>query len=152
MNSKLKNYTTDIPASRTIPEIQEILAKSGARGIAFEYDGTGNVESIFFRLQIENGKDLTFKLPANPKAVYQMMFGNLQETRGTQERYEAGRKQRALNIAWRIMKDWLLVQFSLIQLNQAEAIQVFLPYMMVGENLNLYESMKKNQFILSSGV
>ena len=148
MKAKLKNYTTDISASKTIAEIQELLAKSGARGIAFEYDNSGNVESLFFRLQIPNGGAVAFKLPAKPDAVYKIMFqGKVGESQ-----YGETRRQKSLNIAWRIMKEWLEVQFTLIQLNQAEAIEIFLPYMVTGQNRTLYQDMKENKFKLASSV
>jgi hypothetical protein len=148
MKIKLKNYTTDVPASKTIAEIQELLAKSGARGIAFEYDASGNIESLFFRLQIPNGKDVTFKLPAKPDAVYEIMFAG----RPGEYTYGESRRQKSLNIAWRIIKEWLEVQLSLIQLNQADAVEIFLPYMVTGENRTLYQDLKENQFRLASGA
>jgi hypothetical protein len=45
MKKLIKNYTTDIPAERTIAEIQTILAQNGARGIALEYDERGDVSA-----------------------------------------------------------------------------------------------------------
>jgi len=148
MKTKLKNYTTDIPANRTILEIQDILAKSGARGIAFEYDNAGNIESLFFRLKIQNGQEISFKLPVKPDAVYKVMFEGVPGER----QYGESRRQKSLNISWRIIKEWLEVQFSLIQLNQAEAIEIFLPYMVTGENRTLYQDMKENQFKLASNA
>ncbi len=147
MIKNLKNYTTDIAASKTIAEVQEILAKSGARGIAFEYDNSGNIESLFFRLQIESGKEVAFKLPAKPEAVYKAMFAGM----SGEYAYGESRRQKSLNIAWRIMKEWLEVQFTLIKLEQAEAIEIFLPYMVTGQNRTLYQDMKQNQFQLSGG-
>jgi len=148
MRVKLKNYTTDIHASKTIAEIQELLAKSGARGIAFEYDSSGNIESLFFKLQLPNGKEVAFKLPAKPEAVYKVMF----EGKLGRDQFEESRRQKSLNIAWRIIKEWLEVQFSLIELNQAEAIEIFLPYMVTGENRTLYQDMKEDQFKLASSI
>jgi hypothetical protein len=155
MIKNLKNYSTDIAASKTVAEVQDILAQSGARGIAFEYDNAGHIESLFFRLQIENGKDVAFKLPAKPKAVYDVLFGDKEcpfkyDDYKIQKWYD-DRKQQSLNVAWRIMKEWLEVQFTLIKLNQAEAIEIFLPYMVTGENRTLYQDMKENQFKLEGG-
>ncbi len=157
MVKTIKNYTTDIPASKTIPEIQDLLAQSGARGIAFEYDGTGNVESLFFRLGLDlpvspgvqgnPQKEIAFKLPAKPEAVYNILFGKAPKV----ARFEENRRQRSLNIAWRIMKEWLELQFTLIKLEQVEAVQLFLPYMVTGQNRTLYQDMKENQFLLPSG-
>jgi tRNA nucleotidyltransferase/poly(A) polymerase len=57
MKKLIKNYTTDIPVERTIAEIQKILAQNGARGIALEYDESGNIKDIFFKI-ILNNKEL----------------------------------------------------------------------------------------------
>lgn len=156
MKIRLKNYTTDIHASKTIAEIQELLAKSGARAIALNYDSAGHIESLFFKLQTPDGKDFGFKLPAKPDAVYKIMYEGKKIVNYWEEskkrEAEEKRKQQALNVAWRIVKEWLEVQFALIQLNQAEAIEIFLPYMVTGENRTLYQDMKENQFKLVSKV
>ena len=166
MIKNLKNYSTDIRADKTIIEVQQILAQSGARGIAFEYDNSGNIESLFFRLAVnipttsinpnDNQKEVSFKLPAKPDAVYKVLFEGKRFVNFYQEskRKEAEdrRKQQSLNVAWRIMKEWLEVQFSLIRLNQVEAIEIFLPYMVTGKDRTLYNDMKEKHFELGSGA
>jgi hypothetical protein len=74
----IKNYTTDIPVERTITEIQKILAQNGARGIALEYDESGNIKDIFFKI-ILNNKELPFRLPAKAERVYQALWGEKEE-------------------------------------------------------------------------
>jgi hypothetical protein len=34
----LKNYTTEVPANRSISEIQEMLQKHGVSGVMMEYE------------------------------------------------------------------------------------------------------------------
>ena len=70
MKKLIKNYTTDIPVDRTIAEIQKILAQNGARGIALDYDGNGNIKDIFFKI-ILNKKELPFRLPAKVREYTQ---------------------------------------------------------------------------------
>jgi hypothetical protein len=74
MRKLIKNYTTDIPVERTITEIQKILARNGARGIALEYGESGNIKDIFFKI-ILNNKELPFRLPAKAGRVYQALWG-----------------------------------------------------------------------------
>jgi hypothetical protein len=54
MKKLIKNYTTDIPAERTIAEIQNILAQNGARGFALEYDESGRIKDIFFKIRLHD--------------------------------------------------------------------------------------------------
>jgi hypothetical protein len=37
----LLNYTTTVPAPRTVGEVQALLVEAGARSILLEYDGDG---------------------------------------------------------------------------------------------------------------
>jgi tRNA nucleotidyltransferase/poly(A) polymerase len=74
MRKLIKNYTTDIPVERTIAEMQKILIQNGARGIALEYDESGNIKDIFFKI-ILNNKELPFRLPAKAERVYQALWG-----------------------------------------------------------------------------
>jgi hypothetical protein len=65
----ITNDTTDIPVDRTLAEIQKILAHNGARGIALEYDDSGNSKDLFFKI-ILNKKELPCRLPAKAEKVY----------------------------------------------------------------------------------
>lgn len=51
------NYTTSVPASRSIGQIQSLLVKGGARAIMSEYDDTGCACGISFSvLQPQEGQ------------------------------------------------------------------------------------------------
>lgn len=148
MKKKIRNYTTNIPASTTIGEIQVMLAKSGATGIAMDYDGQGNIKALFFRIVVGN-KEMPFKLPAKPEAVYEVLHAHKQG----EETYREQRMQNSIDVAWRIVKDWLETQLTLVDLQQAEMAEIFFPYLVVGNNKTLYESSKEMQFenLLPSG-
>jgi hypothetical protein len=73
MKQLIKNYTTEIPVERTIAEIQQILVQNGVRGIALEYDGSGRMKDIFFKIRLQD-KELPFRLPAKPEKVYAALF------------------------------------------------------------------------------
>ena len=145
MKRLIKNYTTDIPAERTIAEIQKILAQNGARGIAIEYDEAGTIKDIFFKIKLNN-KELPFRLPAKAERVYQTLWGEKLEWEHA--RFGAGWKQKAERIAWRICKTWLEAQITLINLDQAKIEEVFLPYLIMSGNKTLFETMEQNHFLL----
>ncbi len=58
----LKNYTTKVPADRSVNEIQTMLQKHGATGTLLEYEqGTGRIASVSFKINL-GGNDLGFRL------------------------------------------------------------------------------------------
>ncbi len=146
MKNKIKDYTTEIPADQTIAEISKILMQSKAKGIATEFEDDGRVKSVFFRIAVGN-RELNFKLPAKPDAVYRVLF---QDKIG-EATYGASRRIKATNIAWRIVRDWLEAQVAMIQLEQAEAAEVFFAYLMTGPDQTIFQQAKKNQFLLGTG-
>lgn len=145
MKKLIKNYTTEIPTDRTVAEIQKLLAENGATGIAFEYDGQGNLTALFFRIEYQ-GKQLPFRLPAKPNEVYQTLFANMQYQ--NIEQYKIQRMEKATRIAWRICKLWLEAQLTHVNLGQAKIQEVFLPYLVLEDNKTLYERMENSQFLL----
>lgn len=148
MKKLIKNYTTEIPVEKTMTEIHKLLAENGATGIATEYEN-GRVRDIFFKIKV-NGKELAFRLPAKPEKVYTALYK--EKPTYQQDRYGQQWKEAAERIAWRICKSWLEAQITLINLEQANIEEVFLPYLMVGRNQeSLYEVMKEKQFLLSNG-
>jgi hypothetical protein len=122
------NYTTKIPANRTIQEIQTKLAKAGAKGVLCEYDDNGEPERITFNIDTPHGL-MYFKLPANIAGVSKALSDdNCYRDEG-----------HARRVAWRILKDWIEAQLAIIEANMAELSQVFLPYAQTGTGETLYE-------------
>ena len=108
MSFKLKNYTTNVNWSRTVVEVEMLLAGFGAKDTTKEYGDFGRVKSLAFRLDI-NGNDLQFRLPLN----YENTFVALQEqgVAGFSEKHLAGNPARiesarlkAVNVTWRILE------------------------------------------------
>lgn len=145
MKKTIKNYTTDIPVEKTIQEIIKMLADNGAAGIAHEYEN-GVLKRLFFKINVK-GREIPFRLPAKPEAVYNALFKGKQE----EWRYKEERMKKAEKIAWRVCKLWLEAQLTHINLEQAEITEVFLPYMVTGDNKTLYQTMEEKNFLLGSG-
>ena len=60
----IKNYTTTVPANRSIADIQDALVQHGATGLLYKYEqGTGRIEALQFLLRIKN-QDVAFSLAA----------------------------------------------------------------------------------------
>lgn len=131
----LKNYTTSIAWEKTIQEIETMLSQMGADAIMKEYRGDSRVKALNFRLNVD-GKPMGFKLPAETEKAFEI----LRRQRGFPRDKIKG-EQQADRVVWRIIKDWLYSQFSLVQIGQAKAEQVFLPYAYDGRE-TLYEKWK----------
>lgn len=136
----MKNYTSSVPAERSISYIEHQLARHNVLNISKQYDN-GKISSIFFQIE-NNGKVIPFKLPANIEKCYMVLRNQVKRPiEGTEKRLQA----QAERTAWKIISDWIDIQFSLIEMEQAEFLQVFLPYIAIG-NQTFYEKLKANDF------
>ena len=116
---KIKNYTSTVPVSRTIARIEEHLAVIGASHIAKEYQD-GKVAGITFSLPFQ-GRHPAFRIPAQPEVVYEILTKGKRIQARSQDSY----REQALRTAWKIVADWVEVQCAMVQLKQAEPMQVF---------------------------
>lgn len=121
---KLKNYTSSVPAERSIMLIERRLVQIGASHIAKSYE-SGRLSGIMFQIQ---GKDrpLAFKLPANVPLIKKMMLSEIKRPRlGTSDRIE----DQAERTAWKLLLDWVQVETSRILIGGREITEVFLSYL-----------------------
>jgi hypothetical protein len=144
---KIINYTTTIDVYKTIGEIQGILVDNGAQKIMFDYDDRQPV-AIKFLISTPSADNLIVNLPARPKAV-QRILEQMKKEKGSRMQVKPNYEQ-ACRVAWRIIKDWLESQMSLIQTEQAEMAEIFLPYLSSG-NQSFYEYVRANNFLLPEG-
>lgn len=149
----LKNYTSDVPVSQTIYRIEQVLIKCGVSGITKEYANTaGDILAITFRIPGPTG-DITIRLPADVQKAQDALWldyvdGDKLNAKGDAiEAWNTRKKKRkadfadqAARTAWKIIQDWVEVQMSMIQMKQADTLQVFLPYVYdERQKLNFYE-------------
>lgn len=116
----IANYTTSIKTEKTVGEIQGMLARAGAAQVLFDFDGP-IVSAISFRL-LHEGVMISFRLPANIASIYVV----LQRDDDVPRRLKT--PEQAARVAWRIIKDWLRAQLAIVEAEQAEMVEVFLPY------------------------
>lgn len=146
--SYLKNYTTKIKAFKTISEIESILASNGARAIMKDFDTDGQINLIYFMIETKQG-NITYKLPCDYKRVNQVLI-RLQKTKKISlSVYKAQDIDHAINVGWRIVKDWLAAQLSLIIIEMASLEEIFLPYALYpGTKQTFFEKMKETNYSL----
>lgn len=143
--NKILNYTTDITVERTMMDIQKELIRAKANSIRTDYNSEGVVMAVYFQINVD-GKNLPFRLPAKVEEAYRIMFAG----KNLEWKYKEQRKIQAARTAWRIVYTWLKAQVALVELEQAKAEEIFLPYLIVGANKTLYENLRDNQFLLPS--
>lgn len=131
------NYTTKIKPEKTAGEIQMILGKAGAQSVMQEYKD-GEVSAVAFQFTM-SGQLLSFRLPINWEGVLR----SLNES-DVGARYQTN--DQAKRTAWRIVKDWVEAQMALVEANQAEMVEVFLPYLQDNTGTTVYSRLKNGGF------
>lgn len=134
------NYTTEVPAEKTVGEIQAILAKAGAQAIMCEYHLGGGIPShLSFRILTAHGL-ITFRLPCNIDKVLAV----LKKDKRVENRYR--NEAQAARVAWRILKTWVQAQMAIIETDMATVVQVFLPYAQDKEGKTVIERFEGSGF------
>lgn len=118
----IANRTTTIACEKTVGEIQAMLAAVRASQMMLDYDADGKPCGIAFRLERE-GQSMAFRLPCDWQGVLRAL-----------KRERGGIPQRLLTpdhakrVSWRIIKDWLRAQLSLIESGASTIEEVMLPW------------------------
>lgn len=127
----LLNYTTKVDSAKTLSQIQSILAKRGVRKMVIDYDEQGNAIALTFQLLI-NETAVGFALPCNWQGVQRTLKKAKVEARYTTPVH-------CLNVAWRIIKDWIEAQCAIIEAGLVTIDEVFLPYAITNSGDTLYK-------------
>lgn len=138
-------YTTTIEATKTIGEIQQILARAGAARIAVDYTD-GEPSGLSFALDTDLGIRL-FSLPVNVDAMLEKI---IKEGRaGRLKGLPRGRWTRgqAARVAWRVMKMWIESQLAMIDTGMVALDEVMLPYLRLSSGDTAYQSYKENELL-----
>lgn len=136
----IANYTTKVDVGTTIGEIQNLLASFGANRVSMHYEGAKAV-GIDFTVKLD-GQPLDFRLPVNAKATQRAISG----IKGAKSFHKT--PAHAEQVSWRILKDWIRMQLTMVELQQAEIAQVFLPYALINDGTGettMYSGFRANR-------
>lgn len=132
------NYTTTVPAARTVGEVQALLAGAGASAIMLKYEA-GLPVALAFRLTTAGG-EREFALPCRWREVQAVLRKQRVEARFLQDAH-------ALNVSWRILKDWVAAQLAIVQAGLVQADEVFLPYLLTAQGATVYEQFTSSRLL-----
>lgn len=154
----LKNYTSDVASNITIHRIEQVLLKAGVNAIAKEYGPTGNIAAVTFRLPVGGNRPaLSIRMPADVEAAQNALWldyagddklsadGNSVYWNSRKKKTRKDFLEQGERTAWKLVQDWIEVQVSMIQLQQADPVQVFLPYIWDGRS-TFFQRLKDSGF------
>jgi len=139
----IKDYTTTKKAIVSVAEITGELHGHGARKILQEFNDNGSIRSISFSINTPNGEQ-HFRLPANVDGVLHRL-----EKDNAPKQYRT--KDQAEKTAWRILYDWVRAQMAILEAEMVSMDEVFLPYLITGNDQTLFERYKQSQLSLTEG-
>lgn len=144
------NYTTTIPAEKTVGEVQAMLGRAGAAAVATMYDG-GRPNGVHFQMNTANGV-ATFALPVDVDGVVAALAkahraGQIRSI----SKAKALSREHAERVAWRVIKDWLEAQLALVAASMAQLDTVMLPYLLVDGQTLTDRYLERGQRLLEGG-
>jgi hypothetical protein len=125
------NYTTKIDAWKSVNEIQKILSCNKVTHSSIKNEGSFPV-ALSFTIDLK-GQPLNFLLPCNYEGVLRRLKSDKKVPNSSKN------SEQALRTAWRIIKDWVEAQMAIVDSEQANIEEIFLPYLIIntsGETLS----------------
>lgn len=144
-NKSLFMETTNIPISRTVAQIQELLGAHGVCGVMTEYHQK-EVDAVCFKVMFLD-RTIPFRLPCRWQAIYHI-FLERKKYMTLDVEIQHKMQDQAKRVAWRQIFRWTEAQLALVETDMVKVYEVFLPYMQTGLNETLSERFEKSGFTL----
>lgn len=126
---RIKNFSTSISTEKTIAEIEKMLAVFGCTKIMKEYDEKGQVSTLSFAMMTERG-ETPVKMPMNKQGLLNVFKTQVSDGKLPKKFWGSEwAEEQASRVGWRIIKDWLDSQLSLLSIEMVKIEEIFLPYM-----------------------
>ncbi|GAI27721.1 unnamed protein product [marine sediment metagenome] len=145
--SPLLDYTTKVPVSRTVAQIQAKLVEHGARAVMMEYGDDGRIKALAFNVKRPNG-ELPIRLPINTAATLRVLQRQW-ENREIERKY--ANEEHAYRVAWRNIFHWVSAQMALLETEMVKMEEIFLPYVITPGGQTIYQVMAGKGFLLGPG-
>jgi hypothetical protein len=138
----IKNRTSVVTVSKSITKIEDCLVAHGAKDILKTYvDGRPN--GLAFIINIGESS-VPFKIPSRVDRIVSKMTEKRKRLRkGSIDKIT----QQAERTAWKILSDWVEIQMTIVDLDQAEIMEVFMPYIYDrSKEQTFFDKAKQNNF------
>lgn len=145
MAINLKNYTTEVAATKSIEMIEKLLVDFGAFNIMKEYTEMKPLvgrrcSSISFIIEVD-GMRLPFKLPTKVEQTAKWL--RKQKPNSTDKTI----LEQSERIAWKQQYEILHLQLGQIIMGQLEKLEALFPYLLsTAENKTYYQKLKEGNF------
>lgn len=116
----IANRTTTVAAEKSVMEIQAMLASVKASAMMIDYVD-GKPDAIAFKM-IKGGQPIAFRLPANWQGILEAM----RRDKTVPRRLVC--EDQARRVSWRVVRDWLRAQLTLIEAGASSIEEVMLPW------------------------
>ena len=142
----MKNYTSTVSPNRSIGLIEEMLVKFGALGVTKQYI-KGVVSGLSFIIEAPDTKlPVTVLIPAQVESAYNVLLAPAKRrNQWLSDVQKLKIREQAERTAWRIVHDWVAIQLAMIEMDQAEFRQVFMPYVTNANGTTLYAFLKEQR-------
>ena len=144
---------TTVSVEKTVGEIHSLLCQAGADYISTRFDASRTPDAISFCIQVQlpGGPlraPMNFVLPARWEGVLKRLGKPRVPTYSpVYERAMKKREEQARRVAWRNVYFWLKAQLSIIECEQAEVVEVFLPYAVSRDGATtLFQQLKQTSY------
>lgn len=128
----IANKLTTVDADKSIAEIQKLLVGFCASKMMIDYEGE-YPSSIAFQIA-RNGFPISFRLPCNWRAMLDAL-----KREKIPQRYL--NREHAQRVAWRVLRDWIRAQLTLIEAGVAKVEEVMLPWAITGDGQTVAQRM-----------
>ena len=145
--SPILDYTTKVPVSRTIAQIQAKLVEHGARAVMMEYGDDGRVKALAFNVKMPSG-ELPIRLPINTGATLRVL-----QRQAADREIPSGyaKDDHAYRVAWRNIFHWVSAQLALLETEMVRMEEIFLSYVITNDGRTLFERLEEKHFLLGPG-
>jgi hypothetical protein len=145
----IKNYTSNVDASRSMAKIEELLVEIGATNINKQYADKVCTGITFLLFDQQLQQTLPFHLKAQVEECFAILWKDVKRPRADTR---TTLMQQANKTAWKILSDWTEIQCSMILLGQAKPLQMFLPFMYdMKTNETLFDKVSSGKMKLLPG-
>lgn len=138
----IKNYTSKVKPADSLGNIQTLLSEHGAERVMIDYDN-GKPTALVFQMTVGVNK-VNFRLTVDPEGMLRAMRRDKKVKKGSCNMEQAERT------AWKNKHEWLHLQLTEIEAEQATIEQLLLGYAVMPTGETFHEYMKDNELQLTN--